>query len=79
MRPKVGIMKLTLALIALLVSATSITLAQTSTRAERELLKANRAYDEALVRGDARLSTGCIQMSWFIRASMVNCVAKRSS
>src|SRR4029434_9473810 len=37
----------------LALAAAPATLAQTSGRAEAELLKANRAYDEALVRGDA--------------------------
>ena len=46
-------MKLILAFIALLVSMASVTPGQTPSRVERELLKANRAYDEALVRGDA--------------------------
>ena len=38
---------------ALLLPATSVTLGPTSGKTERELLKANQAYDEALVRGDA--------------------------
>ena len=46
-------MKSVFAVVLLAIAATPATLAQTSGRAEAELLKANRAYDEALVRGDA--------------------------
>jgi ketosteroid isomerase-like protein len=46
-------MKSVFAVVVLALAAAPATLAQTSGRTEAELLKANRAYDEALVRGDA--------------------------
>ncbi|MDO8680181.1 MAG: nuclear transport factor 2 family protein [Acidobacteriota bacterium] len=46
-------MKLGFILAALLLATVSAALGQTPGRTEQELLKANQAYDEALVRGDA--------------------------
>jgi ketosteroid isomerase-like protein len=45
-------MKLLFAIVALLLPAASATPGQTSGKTEQELLKANQAYDDALVRGD---------------------------
>lgn len=46
-------MKSILIIIALLPAAASIAFSQTAGRTEQKLLQLNRAYDDALVRGDA--------------------------
>ncbi len=46
-------MKSIFVMVALLLATASVTFSQTLGRTEQALLKANQAYDEALVRGDA--------------------------
>ncbi|HKV35093.1 MAG TPA: nuclear transport factor 2 family protein [Pyrinomonadaceae bacterium] len=48
-------MKLIFFTVALLLTITPVAFSQTSKKTERELIEANREYDEALVRGDVTI------------------------
>ena len=65
--------------VAFALAVVPATLGQTSGRAEGELLKANRAYDEALVRGDSAALDRMYSNEFVYTTSMANCVTKRNS